>query len=204
MGGCDYEIRPGGRWPPRRGADRDREFSGADGAARCADVSGIQRDRRGYRRTPNASFRYGRSVVRPLIAGPFPPRGRSFLHTAGRGTVVTGTVHSGGGAGGDQVVISPSGKAARVRALHAQNRSAERGQAGDRCALNLAGDQIGKDAIRRGDVVLDPQLHAPASRIDVKLQVLASETRPVTQWMPVRLHHAAAAAVARVVLLGDE
>ena len=128
---------------------------------------------------------------------------RSFT-LPGVGTVVTGTVLSGGVAVGDQVVISPSGKAARVRALHAQNRTAERGLAGDRCALNLAGDQIGKDAIRRGDVVLDPQLHAPASRIDVKLQVLASETRPVTQWMPVRLHHAAAEAVARVVLLGDE
>src|SRR3569623_1341039 len=75
---------------------------------------------------------------------------RSFT-LPGVGTVVTGTVLSGGVAVGDQVVISPSGKAARVRARHAQNRTAERGQAGDRCALNLAGDQIGKDAIRRGD-----------------------------------------------------
>src|SRR5262249_36611911 len=76
--------------------------------------------------------------------------------------------------------------------------------AGDRCALNLAGDQISKDAISRGDVVLDPQLHAPANRIDAKLQVLVSETRPVTQWMPVRLHHAATEIGARVVLLGDD
>ncbi len=128
---------------------------------------------------------------------------RSFT-LLGAGTVVTGTVLSGSVAVGDQVVISPSGKTARVRAIHAQNRTAQRGQAGDRCALNLAGDQISKDAIRRGDVVLDPQLHAPANRIDVKLQVLASETRPVTQWMPVRLHHAAAEVGARVVLLGDD
>jgi len=118
--------------------------------------------------------------------------------------VVTGTVLSGSVAVGDQVVISPSGKTARVRAIHAQNRAAERGQAGDRCALNLAGEQISKDAINRGDVVLDPALHAPAGRIDAKLQVLASETRPLTQWMPVRLHHAAAEIGARIVLLGDD
>jgi len=128
---------------------------------------------------------------------------RSFT-LPGTGTVVTGTVLSGSVAVGDQVVISPSGKAARVRAIHAQNRTAERGLAGDRCALNLAGDQVSKNAISRGDVVLDPVLHAPANRVDAKLQVLASETRPVTQWMPVRLHHAAAEVGARVVLLGDE
>ncbi|ACI92298.1 selenocysteine-specific translation elongation factor [Afipia carboxidovorans OM5] len=128
---------------------------------------------------------------------------RSFT-LPGAGTVVTGTVLSGTVAVGDQVVISPSGRPARVRAIHAQNRAAERGQAGDRCALNLAGEQISKDAITRGDVVLDPVLHAPANRIDAKLQVLASETRPVTQWMPVRLHHAAVEIGARVVLLGDD
>ncbi len=127
---------------------------------------------------------------------------RSFT-LPGAGTVVTGTVLSGSVAVDDQVIISPSGKAARVRAIHAQNRAAERGQAGDRCALNLAGEQISKDAIHRGDVVLDPFLHAPASRIDATLQVLASEIRPVGQWMPVRLHHAASEVGARVVLLGD-
>ncbi len=97
---------------------------------------------------------------------------RSFT-LPGAGTVVTGTVLSGSVAIGDQVVISPSGRQARVRAIHAQNRVAARGQAGDRCALNLAGDQISKDVIERGHVVLDPELHAPASRIDAKLQVLS-------------------------------
>ena len=108
---------------------------------------------------------------------------------------------------GESVAIigaGPGGLAARVRAIHAQNRAAERGQAGDRCALNLAGERITKDAIARGDVVIDPALQAPASRIDATLQVLASETRPVGQWMPVRLHHAALEVGARVVLLGDD
>ena len=128
---------------------------------------------------------------------------RSFT-LPGAGTVVTGTVLSGAVTVGDHVVVSPSGLSARVRSIHAQNRAAERGEAGQRCALNLVGDGIAKDAIARGDVVLDPDLHAPTERIDASLRVLASERKPVTQWMPVRLHHAATDVAARVVLLGDE
>jgi selenocysteine-specific elongation factor len=127
---------------------------------------------------------------------------RSFSLT-GVGTVVTGTVLSGAVEIGDRVTISPTGMAARVRSIHAQNRAADRGQAGDRCALNLAGEGVTKDAIRRGDAVLDPELHAPTDRIDAALRVLASEPKPMTQWMPVRLHHAAADVGARLVLLGD-
>src|SRR5262249_51756307 len=89
------------------------------------------------------------------------------------------------------------------RSIHAQNRPTERGEAGQRCALNLTGDGITKDAIARGDVVLDGSLHAPTGRIDAVLRVLASETRPVPQWMPARPHHAAADVAARIVLLGE-
>jgi selenocysteine-specific elongation factor len=127
---------------------------------------------------------------------------RSFSLT-GVGTVVTGTVLSGVVTIGDHVIISPSGVSARIRSIHAQNRPTNRGQAGERCALNLAGDGVAKDVIRRGDVVVDPDLHAPADRIDVTLRVLASEPKSITQWMPVRLHHAANEVGARVVLLGD-
>jgi selenocysteine-specific elongation factor len=128
---------------------------------------------------------------------------RSFT-LAGAGTVVTGTVLSGRVQIGDRVMISPPGREARVRSIHTQNRAAEAGVAGDRCALNLAGDGITKDAVARGDVVLDPALHAPAERIDAVLRLLPSEARPVAQWLPVHLHHAASDVAARVVLLGDD
>jgi selenocysteine-specific elongation factor len=121
----------------------------------------------------------------------------------GVGVVVTGTVLSGTVRVGDQVTVSPSGLAARVRSLHAQNRPADTGRAGDRCALNLAGPDVTKDAIRRGDMVLEPELHAPTDRIDARLRLLAGEPKPVGQWFPARLHHAAAEVGARVVLLGD-
>lgn len=122
----------------------------------------------------------------------------------GAGTVVTGTVLSGSASVGDSVTISPSGIAARVRSIHAQNRPAERGAAGDRCALNLAGPDVSKDAILRGHMIVSPALHAPATRIDAELTVLASERKPLAMWQPVRLHHGASETGARIVLLGDE
>ena len=100
---------------------------------------------------------------------------RSFTLT-GVGVVATGTVHAGSVRVGDRVEISPSGLLARVRSLHAQNRAAEWAHAGDRCALGLAGPDIAKDAIRRGDVVLDPALHAPTNRIDALLRISPDAT----------------------------
>ena len=119
----------------------------------------------------------------------------------GVGTVVTGTVLSGAVSVGDSVTISPSGLAARVRSIHAQNRPARRGIAGQRCALNLAGDGVAKDAIARGEMALDPILHAPTQRIDATLRLLPGEA--IALWQPVRLHHGAAEIGARAVPLGD-
>jgi selenocysteine-specific elongation factor len=127
---------------------------------------------------------------------------RSFT-LAGTGTIVTGTVLSGTVTAGDRVVVSPSGRPARVRSVHAQNQPAARGVTGDRCALNLAGEGISKNAIARGDMVVDPELQAPTARIDTSLRLLASETRPLAHWAPVRLHYAAADIGARVALLSD-
>jgi len=122
----------------------------------------------------------------------------------GVGVVVTGAVLSGSVRTGDRVVISPSGLRARVRSLHTQNRPAETARAGERCALNLADQGVSKDAIQRGDMVLDPELHAPTDRIDARLRLLPREAKPVGQWFPVRLHHAAAEVGAHIVLLGDD
>ena len=114
---------------------------------------------------------------------------RSFT-LQGAGTIVTGTVLSGAAALGERVIVSPGGLAARIRAMRVHDRPAERAQAGDRAALNLAGDGVAKDRIARGDVVLDPRLHAPTDRIDVRIRVLTSEAKPIGQWAPIRLHTA--------------
>ena len=128
---------------------------------------------------------------------------RSFTLT-GLGTAVTGTVLSGTVRVDDRVIVSPSGLEARVRSINAHGRPVERGEAGQRCALVLAGPHIGKEAVRRGDVVLDPALHAPTDRIDATLRVLASERRAIGQWFPVKVHHAAAEVSGRIVVLREE
>ena len=122
----------------------------------------------------------------------------------GIGVVVTGTVLSGAVQVKDAVAISPSGRLARVRSIHAQNQEAIEGCAGDRVALNLAGPDVRKDAIHRGDMVVDPFLHAPTDRIDASLRLLPGEPRAIHSWFPARLHHAAVEVGARVVLLDGE
>ncbi|CAN5269350.1 selenocysteine-specific translation elongation factor [soil metagenome] len=126
---------------------------------------------------------------------------RSFA-LAGAGRIVTGAVLSGSVKVGDQITVSPRGTAARVRGIHAQNQRAEVAVAGQRCALNLAGVDL-KDADPvRGDWVVAPEAHAPNDRIDVHLDVLASEARPLAHRAALQLHIGAAAVNARVATLG--
>jgi len=123
---------------------------------------------------------------------------------SGAGVVVTGTVHAGEIKVDDRLLLTPSGIEARVRSLHAQNRPAEIGRAGERCALNLAGPRLSRDAVRRGDWVVSPELHAPTDRIDVRLSLLASEAQPLKHWSPVHVHLGSAHVMGRVALLEGE
>jgi selenocysteine-specific elongation factor len=128
---------------------------------------------------------------------------RCFL-LSGAGVVVTGTVHAGEIKVGDHLLLTPSGLEARVRSLHAQNRDAEVGHAGERCALNLSGARLSKEAVKRGDWVVSPVLHAPTDRVDVQLKLLASESQPLKHWSPVHVHLGAAHVMGRVALLEGE
>ena len=122
---------------------------------------------------------------------------------SGIGLVVTGTVYSGEVNVGDTLLHSPTGTEVRVRGIRAENREAERATAGQRCALNLTGRKIEKDQIKRGDWILQAEAHAPTSRMDVRLKLLASETRPLKHWTPVHIHIAAAERTGRIGLLQD-
>jgi len=123
---------------------------------------------------------------------------RCFTLT-GSGTVVTGTVFAGRVQVGDKLIVSPSGKEVRVRSIHAQNRAAESGQAGQRCALNLAG--VEKNDIVRGDWALTPAVHAPTQRLDVRIKIPVAARRALRHWTPVHVHVGAADVLGRVSLL---
>jgi selenocysteine-specific elongation factor len=118
---------------------------------------------------------------------------------AGHGTVVTGTVFSGRVRTGDTVAVMPAGQSVRVRSIHAQNRAADAGRAGERCALNLAG--IEKSAIARGDWLADPRALAPSTRIDVRINLLADSGAHLESWSPLHVHLGTTHRVAHAVLL---
>ena len=128
---------------------------------------------------------------------------RSFT-LSGIGTVVTGTVFAGQVAVGDRLMISPLGVEVRVRGLHAQNRAAEVGVLGQRCALNVVAPQLDRRDITRGQWLLGTPLHAPADRIDARLALLPGEARPMRHWTPVHVHLGASHVSGRVALLNDE
>ena len=119
----------------------------------------------------------------------------------GAGVVVTGAVFSGEVAVGDRLVLAPAGTGVRVRRIHAQSRPAARGTLGERCAINLAGTELGRTDIRRGDWLTGEPAPAASHRFDAELRVLASEERPLAHWTPVHVHAGAASLTGRVAVL---
>jgi selenocysteine-specific elongation factor len=123
---------------------------------------------------------------------------RSFT-LPGIGTVVTGTVHSGEVRVGDKMIVAPSERETRVRGIHAQNRVSERGMAGERCALALAG--VAREDVARGDWIVAPPIALSTTRLDVRITALADAPRRLHTGSTLHVHLGAAHAVARLVAL---
>ena len=128
---------------------------------------------------------------------------RSF-DVVGAGLVVTGTVFSGKIHTSSPARVLGAEMDVRLRGIHAQNTESETGQAGQRCALNLAGTNLDKDLIRRGDWIVAGDLPPPVHRIDARLRVLGSEAGVLAHWTPVHIHLGAAETTGRVAVLGDK
>ena len=123
------------------------------------------------------------------------------FHVVGAGVVATGTAFAGALTVGDEVRLLSSERTLRVRGIHANNRRAETCQAGQRCALNLSGPGLSKDAVSRGDWIVAGAAAPPMRKIDATLRVIAGERRPLAHWTPVHVHLAAAEATGRIALL---
>ncbi|MCQ4312263.1 selenocysteine-specific translation elongation factor [Pseudomonas stutzeri] len=128
---------------------------------------------------------------------------RAFSVT-GSGVVVTGTAFAGQVRVGDELTLSPTGRSVRVRGLHAQNREAQAARAGQRVALNLAGERLAVAQISRGDWLLEPALQASTRRIDIEFTLLPSEARELRHWTPVHIHLGAQDVTGRIALLEGE
>lgn len=120
---------------------------------------------------------------------------RSFS-IVGSGTVVTGTVFAHQVRVGDRLTVSPPGNNVRVRGIHKNSIAATEAKAGERCALNIVG--VSTAECGRGNWLVAPTLHAPTTRLDVRLTVLSTEVHWLAHWTQVHLHVGTTEVVAHV------
>ncbi|MDR7271434.1 selenocysteine-specific elongation factor [Pelomonas saccharophila] len=118
----------------------------------------------------------------------------------GVGTVVTGTLHAGEIAVGDELLIQ--GHRARVKSLHAQNRAVERARAGQRCAVALAG--LAREDAPRGHWLTAPAAALSTDRFDARLTLWPGEARPLRSGTRVHVHLGAQSVMASVAVLDGE
>lgn len=126
---------------------------------------------------------------------------RSFS-VSGFGTVATGTILSGSVKNGDMVQINPSGIEARIRNIQVHDENVEIGEAGQRCALNLAG--VTKEEVSRGTVVCTVDTIEPSYMIDCKFKYLKSNEKNLINRQRVRVYHGTSEILGRVVILDKE
>ena len=128
---------------------------------------------------------FGRDVEDRSASGPFRmPIDRAFS-LKGFGTVVTGTILSGGISPGRTVEIVPAGIRSRVRGIHTHGEEVGEALAGQRAAINLQG--IEKRLLHRGDQLVDVDCATVSSIVDVNYQHLVDSDIPLTHRMRIRL-----------------
>lgn len=125
---------------------------------------------------------------------------RAFL-ISGFGQVVTGTVANGTIAEGQRLQLYPAGPIVRVRRLEVHGRPVPRVTAGERAALNLAGDL--KDVSLRGLVLAEPGTLEPATCLGLSLRLLSGPD-PVKDLERVRFHAGTAETLGRIILLDQD
>ncbi|MCB9418397.1 MAG: selenocysteine-specific translation elongation factor [Ardenticatenaceae bacterium] len=139
-------------------------------------------------------------------ATPRPDNGRPRLSVdrvfslSGFGTVVTGTLIDGRFRLGDPVEIQPSGLAGRIRGLQTHKTKRDVALPGSRVAINLTG--VGKEDVKRGDVVAAPGVVGQTILFDAAYRHLPDSDAPLKHNMEVKLFAGAAEVVARTRVLG--
>ncbi|MFP6809049.1 MAG: selenocysteine-specific translation elongation factor [Pseudomonadales bacterium] len=122
----------------------------------------------------------------------------------GSGLVVTGSVFHGEIREGQELYLTPQGEVVRIRKIHTQNQAANTAKAGDRCALNIATNNIGREDISRGNWLTNNPFHRASKRFDIDLKVLKTEGKPLRHWTPVHIHSAANHVTGRIAVLESQ
>jgi selenocysteine-specific elongation factor len=120
----------------------------------------------------------------------------------GFGTVITGTLISGQVQVGDMVMLYPSGISSKVRGLQVHNQSVAKAEAGMRTAINFQG--LEKAVVNRGDVLSNPGALKPSYMIDVSMNYLSSNKKPLKNRTRARIHTGTSEVLGIVVLIDRE
>ena len=148
-----------------------------------------------------------RSTIQAVLAArpPRPDLGRPRLPVdrvfslPGFGTIVTGTLAGGALQAGDEVVLLPEGRLARVRGLQTHKTKLERALPGSRAAVNLSGVDLAD--VRRGMVLASPNTWRPTTLVDVRLRHLPDTGLPLKPNTQIKFYLGAAEVLGRVHLL---
>lgn len=120
----------------------------------------------------------------------------------GHGTVVTGTMISGSVAVGDEVMVYPTGRKARVRSLQSHGEPVTVAPAGRRTAVNLQGLEV--EEIHRGVTLAHVGGLLPSPVWEARLTCLASAPRPLRHRGEVHIHHGTKELLGRIYLRGRD
>jgi selenocysteine-specific elongation factor len=120
----------------------------------------------------------------------------------GFGTVATGTLISGAVSTGEDVVLMPGSKKARLRGIQVHGELVDYSTAGTRTALNLQG--LNRDEIHRGQTAARPGSLQHTLMLDARINLMSSTTRPLKNRDRVRLHLFTGEIMTRVTILDGE
>jgi selenocysteine-specific elongation factor len=128
------------------------------------------------------------------------PLDRVFV-MKGFGTVVTGTLLSGGLHVGESLILEPGSRSVRIRGIQTHGRPEERVESGSRVALNLAGIEVSE--VSRGQTLVPQGTLAATSVIDVDAKFLPGSSA-VKHRSRVHFHAFTSDTLATVSLYGHE
>ncbi len=120
----------------------------------------------------------------------------------GFGTVITGSLYSGKISTGDTIMVYPSGITSKVRGIQVHNQSVDEAESGMRTAINFQG--LEKASANRGDVLSTPNALKSSYMLDVTLNFLKSNEKPLKNRTRVRFHSGTSEIMGNLILLDRE
>ena len=129
------------------------------------------------------------------------PIDRAFS-MSGFGTVITGTLLAGSITKEDTLEMYPLGKECKIRSIQVHGQPVERCYAGQRVAINLS--NIKKSEIKRGCVLAPPNNMKNTMMLDVKMNILPSSMRILTNHARLHLFTGTSEVLCRAILLDKE